>query len=154
MLCRQFFNFLLPCPPLCSSTSSPPFLSPSRSLLRRHPSPSRERFESLIAAAASRGFSLCVDDSSELQQSLDASVDKDDPNINKIIRILATRCVGSLFAFPSVLTVRGVACHVGALSDLLVLRTRVVFPMTSPVPLETVRLPNGRSPNALFAFPF
>ncbi|EWM28885.1 exosome complex exonuclease, partial [Nannochloropsis gaditana] len=66
---------------------------PTLSLLRRHPSPSRERFESLIAAAASRGFSLCVDDSSELQQSLDASVDKDDPNINKIIRILATRCM-------------------------------------------------------------
>ncbi|GAB5030333.1 exosome complex exonuclease [Nannochloropsis oceanica] len=66
---------------------------PTLSLLRRHPSPSRERFEPLIAAAASRGFTLCVDDSRALQQSLDASTDKDDPYINRIVRILATRCM-------------------------------------------------------------
>ena len=99
------------------------------SLLRRHPSPSRERFEPLIAAAASRGepslaflshvllafrpssahglssssstslpshaagFTLNVDDSRALQRSLDASVDPNDPYVNKIIRIMATRCV-------------------------------------------------------------
>lgn len=67
--------------------------NPTLSLLRRHPSPSRERFEPLIAAAASRGFTLCVDDSRALQQSLDASTDKDDPYINRIVRILATRCM-------------------------------------------------------------
>lgn len=85
-------------------TSSPPQKPTPRpnpqkkhSLLRRHPSPSRERFEPLIAAAAAKGFTLCVDDSRALQQSLDAAVDPADAYVNKIIRIMATRCVCLLF---------------------------------------------------------
>jgi exosome complex exonuclease DIS3/RRP44 len=56
---------------------------PTLSLLRRHPSPSRERFQPLISAAAARGFDIRVDDSSALQKSLDAAEDPSDPYLNK-----------------------------------------------------------------------
>lgn len=80
------------------SCSHPHHTTPTphqHSLLRRHPSPSRERFEPLIAAVhAAKGLSICVDDSRALQQSLDAAVDPGgDPYVNKIIRIMATRYV-------------------------------------------------------------
>ena len=74
---------------------------PTLSVLRRHPAPSRSQFEPLIAAAASRGFDIRVDDSLALQESLDAAVDPSDPYVNKIIRIMSTRCMAPAQYFCS-----------------------------------------------------
>ena len=66
---------------------------PTLSVLRRHPAPSRGRFDELISKAKSRGFDLVIDDSKLLADSLDAAEIKDDPYFNKLLRICSTRCL-------------------------------------------------------------
>ncbi|RVW55126.1 Exosome complex exonuclease RRP44-like A [Vitis vinifera] len=65
---------------------------PLCSLLRRHPSPTREMLEPLLRTAAAVGLNLDVSSSKALADSLDHAVG-DDPYFNKLIRILATRCM-------------------------------------------------------------
>ncbi|XP_007046470.2 PREDICTED: exosome complex exonuclease RRP44 homolog A [Theobroma cacao] len=65
---------------------------PSCSLLRRHPTPTREMLEPLLCTAAAVGLDLDVSSSKALADSLDRAVG-DDPYFNKLIRILATRCM-------------------------------------------------------------
>jgi exosome complex exonuclease DIS3/RRP44 len=74
---------------------------PTLAVLRRHPAPVKTQFESLMAAAATRGLSLNVDTSRSLQDSLDAAVDPADPYVNKVIRILCTRCMSPAQYFCS-----------------------------------------------------
>ncbi|VAI24595.1 unnamed protein product [Triticum turgidum subsp. durum] len=65
---------------------------PLCSLLRRHPSPTKEMLEPLLRTASSVGLSLDVSSSKALAESLD-NAKRDDPYFNKLIRILATRCM-------------------------------------------------------------
>lgn len=74
---------------------------PTLSVLRRHPSPNRSMFESLISKARSRGFQIDIDDSKKLADSLDAAVVKDEPYFNKLLRILSTRCMSPAQYFCS-----------------------------------------------------
>uniref|UniRef100_A0A7N0U7U6 Exosome complex exonuclease RRP44 homolog A n=1 Tax=Kalanchoe fedtschenkoi TaxID=63787 RepID=A0A7N0U7U6_KALFE len=73
---------------------------PVCSLLRRHPSPTREMLEPLLRTAAAVGLSLDVSSSKALADSLDHAVG-DDPYFNKLIRILATRCMTQAVYFCS-----------------------------------------------------
>ncbi|KAJ4963256.1 hypothetical protein NE237_023195 [Protea cynaroides] len=73
---------------------------PQCSLLRRHPSPTKEMLEPLLRTAAAIGISLDVSSSKALADSLDRAVG-DDPYFNKLIRILATRCMTQAVYFCS-----------------------------------------------------
>ncbi|PIA46664.1 hypothetical protein AQUCO_01500303v1 [Aquilegia coerulea] len=70
------------------------------SLLRRHPSPTKEMLEPLLRTAAAIGLDLDVSSSKALADSLDRAVG-DDPYFNKLIRILATRCMPQAVYFCS-----------------------------------------------------
>ncbi|KAG4389717.1 hypothetical protein GLYMA_06G143500v4 [Glycine max] len=73
---------------------------PLVSLLRRHPTPTREMLEPLLQTAAAVGLHLDVSSSKALADSLDHAVG-DDPYFNKLIRILATRCMTQAVYFCS-----------------------------------------------------
>ncbi|CAL5368992.1 unnamed protein product [Camellia sinensis] len=73
---------------------------PPCSLLRRHPSPTKEMLEPLLRTAAAVGLHLDVSTSKALADSLDCAVG-DDPYFNKLIRILATRCMTQAVYFCS-----------------------------------------------------
>ncbi|GAA0143470.1 exoribonuclease [Lithospermum erythrorhizon] len=73
---------------------------PLCSLLRRHPSPTKEMLEPLLRTAAAIGIDLDVTSSKTLADSLDQAVG-DDPYFNKLIRILTTRCMTQAVYFCS-----------------------------------------------------
>ncbi|KAG9442550.1 hypothetical protein H6P81_018404 [Aristolochia fimbriata] len=73
---------------------------PLCSLLRRHPSPTKEMLEPLLRTAAAIGLSLDASSSKALADSLDRAVG-DDPYFNKLIRIMATRCMTQAVYFCS-----------------------------------------------------
>ncbi|KAK9013098.1 hypothetical protein V6N11_041119 [Hibiscus sabdariffa] len=73
---------------------------PTCSLLRRHPTPTREMLEPLLCTAAAVGLDLDVSSSKALADSLDHAV-RDDLYFNKLIRILATRCMTQAVYFCS-----------------------------------------------------
>ena len=74
---------------------------PTLSVLRRHPSPNRTMFDSLISKAKTIGVSINIDDSKKLADSLDAAQVESDPYINKLLRILSTRCMSPAQYFCS-----------------------------------------------------
>ncbi|GMP26910.1 hypothetical protein CsSME_00003152 [Camellia sinensis var. sinensis] len=73
---------------------------PPCSLLRRHPSPTKEMLEPLLRMAAAVGLHFDVSTSKALADSLDCAVG-DDPYFNKLIRILATSCMTQAVYFCS-----------------------------------------------------
>ncbi|KAM0919727.1 hypothetical protein ACQ4PT_007905 [Festuca glaucescens] len=73
---------------------------PLCSLLRRHPSPTKEMLEPLLRTASSVGLNLDASSSKALAESLD-NAKRDDPYFNKLIRILATRCMTQAVYFCS-----------------------------------------------------
>lgn len=74
---------------------------PTLSVLRRHPSPNRSMFESLISKARCRGFEIDIEDSKRLADSLDAAQIEGQPYFNKLLRILSTRCMSPAQYFCS-----------------------------------------------------
>jgi len=74
---------------------------PTLSILRRHPAPNRAMFDSLISKAKSRGLAIDIEDSKRLADSLDAAEVESDPYINKLLRILSTRCMSPAQYFCS-----------------------------------------------------
>jgi exosome complex exonuclease DIS3/RRP44 len=74
---------------------------PTLSILRRHPAPNRSMFDSLISKAKSKGFSINIEDSKHLADSLDNAIIEDDPYFNKLLRILSTRCMSPAQYFCS-----------------------------------------------------
>jgi len=66
---------------------------PSAAMLRRHPEPPPRQFAPLLRAAESAGVELEVANSRQLAASLDGAVREADPYFNKLLRILATRCM-------------------------------------------------------------
>uniref|UniRef100_A0A6N2M422 Chitin-binding type-1 domain-containing protein n=1 Tax=Salix viminalis TaxID=40686 RepID=A0A6N2M422_SALVM len=73
---------------------------PECSLLRRHPTPTKEMLGPLLRTAAAVGLNLDVTSSKALADSLDRAVG-DDPYFNKLIRIMATRCMTQAVYFCS-----------------------------------------------------
>lgn len=74
---------------------------PTLSVLRRHPSPNRSMFTSLITKAKCKGFQIDIEDSKALADSLDQAVLPEDPYFNKLLRILSTRCMSPAQYFCS-----------------------------------------------------
>ena len=74
---------------------------PSFALLRRHPTPPADNFAPLIKAAAVVGITIRVDSSRMLADSLDAAVIPAFPWFNKLLRMLATRCMTQALYFCS-----------------------------------------------------
>jgi len=66
---------------------------PACSLLRRHPTPPPRQLEPLMRAAAAVGLTIDTATSKKLAESLDLAVRAEDPYFNKLIRIMATRCM-------------------------------------------------------------
>eukprot|EP00457_Paulinella_chromatophora_P001236 gb/GEZN01001238.1/.p1 GENE.gb/GEZN01001238.1/~~gb/GEZN01001238.1/.p1 ORF type:complete len:1027 (-),score=162.45 gb/GEZN01001238.1/:86-3166(-) len=74
---------------------------PTMALLRRHPQPQPSRFEPLIAAAKSAGFEIDASTSGRLAASLDAAQKPGHGNFNKLLRVIATRCMTQAVYFCS-----------------------------------------------------
>lgn len=74
---------------------------PTLSILRRHPAPNRAMFDSLISKAKCRSLTIDIEDSKRLADSLDAAQVESDPYINKLLRILSTRCMSPAQYFCS-----------------------------------------------------
>ncbi|KAL6771469.1 hypothetical protein ACKKBG_A26505 [Auxenochlorella protothecoides x Auxenochlorella symbiontica] len=74
---------------------------PACSLLRRHPTPAPRQFEPLLRAAAAAGFAIDASSSKTLAASLDGAMRASDPYFNKLVRIMATRCMTQAVYFNS-----------------------------------------------------
>ena len=74
---------------------------PRFSMLRRHPKPSPEMFKDLLAMAKAAKLTMDVSSSKALANSLDLAVRQDDAYFNKLVRILATRCMQQAVYFGS-----------------------------------------------------
>ena len=74
---------------------------PRYGMLRRHPPPARTRFDELLAKAAVAGVELEVGSSKALADSLDAAELDGNPYFNKLLRVLATRCMQQAVYFCS-----------------------------------------------------
>ncbi len=66
---------------------------PTFALLRRHPVPSPDMLEPLVKAAKSLGFDIDISSGRALSESLDRVVRPEDPQFNKIVRMMTTRCL-------------------------------------------------------------
>lgn len=67
---------------------------PATAILRRHPAPPVENFAALNEALAAHGIApLDPSTSARLSQTLDEAVLPDDPFFNRLVRIMATRCM-------------------------------------------------------------
>lgn len=73
---------------------------PTCSMLRRHPVPTPKMLEPLVRLGAAVGVDLDITSSRSLADSLDRAVGED-PYFNKLIRILATRCMTQALYFSS-----------------------------------------------------
>ncbi|KAL3151102.1 hypothetical protein ABBQ38_012969 [Trebouxia sp. C0009 RCD-2024] len=74
---------------------------PAQALLRRHPVPPPRQFDPLLKAAVAAGVSINPETSQTLAASLDEAVRADDSYFNKLIRIMATRCMTQAVYFGS-----------------------------------------------------
>lgn len=74
---------------------------PSCAVLRRHPTPTSKMFDSLIKACNAVSVTLDPSTSKNLALSLDAAVKPNDPFFNKMVRIMATRCLTQAVYFRS-----------------------------------------------------
>lgn len=74
---------------------------PTCSVLRRHETPPPRQFEPLLRAAAAAGIELDTHSSKALAESLDKAVRTDDAYFNKLVRIMATRCMTQAAYFAS-----------------------------------------------------
>jgi len=72
---------------------------PAYSVLRRHPTPKLDKLNDLGETVKKFGFTLKVDNSKELNRSLDAITKLNDPFFNKLIRILTTRTMNQAVYF-------------------------------------------------------
>ncbi|KAL6717960.1 exosome catalytic subunit dis3 [Lecanora helva] len=71
-------------------------LFPQTALLRRHAPPPKSNFEELSnQLKVKRGFNLRTESSKALADSLDTCTDPEEPFINTLVRIMATRCMMS-----------------------------------------------------------
>ncbi|CAB3409482.1 unnamed protein product [Caenorhabditis bovis] len=74
---------------------------PDCALLRRHPVPLKESYKLLIEAARQRGFEIVVESGKGLADSLNRCVDERNPMLNRLLRMLATRCMTQAVYFSA-----------------------------------------------------
>jgi exosome complex exonuclease DIS3/RRP44 len=66
---------------------------PSFAILRRHPKPKDKEVEEFVNLLSKFGFSMSVETSKSFATSLDLADKRSDPFFNKLVRIMATRCM-------------------------------------------------------------
>jgi len=66
---------------------------PSFAILRRHPQPKQKEVQEFVETLAKFGYEMSVDSSKSLADSLDRAYKPNDPFFNKLVRIMATRCM-------------------------------------------------------------
>ncbi|CDW74058.1 exosome complex exonuclease rrp44 [Stylonychia lemnae] len=66
---------------------------PSFAILRRHPQPKQKEVQEFIEQMAKQGFEMTIDSSKSFAESLDRAIRQNDQFFNKIVRIMATRCM-------------------------------------------------------------
>ncbi|CAG9764874.1 unnamed protein product [Ceutorhynchus assimilis] len=74
---------------------------PDCAMLRRHPTPPATNFDPLVKAGRHLGFDIQIDCGKNLAESLDNAVKADNPYLNTMLRMLATRCMLQAVYFPS-----------------------------------------------------
>lgn len=74
---------------------------PECAMLRRHPCPPQSNFDPLVKAARNQGFDVNTSTGKELATSLDSIYKDDNPYLNTMLRILATRCMMQAVYFIS-----------------------------------------------------
>lgn len=72
---------------------------PSFSILRMHPPPKQKEVSEFIDLLQSNGFEMAMDTSKSFATSLDKAVKPNDPNFNKLIRLMATRSMNQAVYF-------------------------------------------------------
>ena len=72
---------------------------PTFAILRRHPRPKDKPLRDLVDQLAKFGFEVSTESSKKLAESLDLAHRESDPFFNKIVRILATRCMNQAVYF-------------------------------------------------------
>jgi exosome complex exonuclease DIS3/RRP44 len=72
---------------------------PSYAVLRKHDSPKVKEMEEFSKLLGKYGYSIHLESSKSLAESLDMARRANDPNFNKVIRILATRCMNQALYF-------------------------------------------------------
>lgn len=73
---------------------------PTFAVLRRHPKPKEKEIQSLSEQLAKFGFAVSTETSKKFAESLDRAERPGDPFFNKLIRIMATRCMNQAIYFP------------------------------------------------------
>lgn len=73
---------------------------PTFAILRRHPKPKEKEIQDLSEQLAKFGFDVSIETSKKFAESLDKAVRPNDPFFNKLIRIMATRCMNQAIYFP------------------------------------------------------
>ncbi|CAG9864161.1 unnamed protein product [Phyllotreta striolata] len=74
---------------------------PECAMLRRHPTPPSTNFDPLIKAGRHLGLDINVECGKNLAQSLDEATKPENPYLNTMLRILATRCMLQAVYFAS-----------------------------------------------------
>uniref|UniRef100_A0AC34F0G4 S1 motif domain-containing protein n=1 Tax=Panagrolaimus sp. ES5 TaxID=591445 RepID=A0AC34F0G4_9BILA len=74
---------------------------PDFAVLRRHPIPPKEQYEPLVKAAEALGFHIDPSTGKSLADSLDKAYDPKKPVVNRMLRMLATRCMTQAVYFIS-----------------------------------------------------
>ncbi|KAI6210099.1 RNB domain-containing protein [Aphelenchoides besseyi] len=74
---------------------------PKVAMLRRHPTPSLDMFEPLIRAAKALNFEIDTSSNEALSDSLNKAVDPNDPDVNRLLRIITTYCMTLAIYFPA-----------------------------------------------------
>ncbi|KAI8900268.1 hypothetical protein BC833DRAFT_582497 [Globomyces pollinis-pini] len=110
---------------------------PESSMLRRHPKPPANNFETLIKAVEPLGIHIDPKNSSTLSKSLDSAVLKDDPYFNKLIRIMTTRCMMQAVYFCSGTVAEPDFLHYGLASPIY---THFTSPIRRYADLQVHRL--------------
>lgn len=91
---------------------------PEFAVLRRHPIPPKEQYDQLIRAAEALGFEIDVTNGKSLADSLDKCVDPKNPVVNRMLRMLATRCMTQAVYFISSTTSPDKFIHFGLAAPL------------------------------------
>ncbi|XP_019853145.1 PREDICTED: DIS3-like exonuclease 1 [Amphimedon queenslandica] len=66
---------------------------PSKALLRSHAAPPQDQFSLLKSCASARNYTIDARSNFKLAQSLNKAVDVTDPEVNKVLRMLATQAM-------------------------------------------------------------
>lgn len=74
---------------------------PHQALLRLHPPPRVEFFSQLVESANARGFTIDTSSNKALAESLDAAVDPQDPQVNRMLRMMATHAMSQALYFST-----------------------------------------------------